>query len=255
MGLQHESKGLKQAVYKEDDGEDETEELKGESARRYRSLAAVVNYMALDRPDLQFAASVLGRSMSRPTLQAEARLKKVARYLLTNPVVEYFYPYGGFSGAMEIVAWSDSDWAGDRVTRKSTTGGLLTIAGGVVKSWSNRQASIALSSGEAEFYAAGKAAVEIIGCQSLLKDLGWCAQLRICLDASAAQAIASRQGLGKMRHLEVRYLWLQELVRNRRLVLQKVLGRANPADVMTKAMVSTDAFALLRQVGVRLGGT
>ncbi len=54
------------------------------AAQRYRSIAAVVTDMSLDRPDLQFAASVLGRSMSRPTVAAEARLKKVARYLVSH---------------------------------------------------------------------------------------------------------------------------------------------------------------------------
>ena len=254
MGLQEESKGLSQAVYKEDDGEDESEELEPWAARRYRSLAAVVNYLSLDRPDLQFAASVLGRSMARPTERAQLRLKKVARYLLAHRVVEHVYSFGTADDARELVAWSDSDWAGDWVHRRSTTGGLLELAGGVVKSWSNRQGSVALSSGEAEFYAAGKAAIEAIGGQSLLKDLGWDVQLRVCLDASAAQSIASRQGLGKMRHVDVRYLWLQEVVRAGRLQLQKVRGAENPADVLTKPLTSTMALDLLRRVGVRLRG-
>ena len=94
MGLLPNSKGVSQAMYKEDDGEDDTDELAVEAARNFRTLAGVVNYMALDRPDLQFAASVLGRYMSRPTLKAQARLKKVARYLLENPTVEYGYTKG-----------------------------------------------------------------------------------------------------------------------------------------------------------------
>ena len=82
MGLQGDSKGLDAATVKEDDGTDETEELTEAGSKRYRSLAAVVNFLSLDRPDLQYAASVLGRSMSRPTVKAEARLKRVARCLL-----------------------------------------------------------------------------------------------------------------------------------------------------------------------------
>ena len=74
MGLLADSKGLDQAVIKEDTGEDESDELGPIPAKRYRSIAAVVNYMSLDRPDLQFAASLLERSMARPTIAAEARL-------------------------------------------------------------------------------------------------------------------------------------------------------------------------------------
>ena len=84
----------------------------------------------------------------------------------------------------------------------------LAIGGGIVKLWSNGQASIALSSGEAEFYAAWKAATEALGAKSLLRDLGWKARLTLNIDAEAARAIASRQGVGKIRHLEVRVLGL-----------------------------------------------
>ena len=197
MGLLPNSKGVSETMYKEDDGEDDTDELAFEAARKFRSLAVVVNYMALDRPDLQFAASVLGRYMSRPTLKAQARLKKVARYLLENPTVEYDYPKGHVSEAAEMVAWSDSDWAGDRVTRRSTTRRMLVLAGGTIKSSSNRQASIARSSGEAEFYAAGKAAVEATGCQSLLADMGWHMQLRECFGRVRSPRYCVIAGIGK----------------------------------------------------------
>jgi hypothetical protein len=245
MGLQADSKGLDQAVVKEDTGEDESDDLEPAGAKRYRSIAAVVNYMSLDRPDLQFAASVLGRSMSRPSVAAEARLKKVARYLVSHPRVTYLYPAGVMEKDLQIIAWSDSDWAGCRVSRRSTSGGVLSVAGGVIKSWSNRQGSVALSSGEAEFYAAGKAAVEVLGARSLFADLGWSAKLQICMDAEAARAIASRQGIGKVRHLEVRYLWLQDQVRRGSIKLVKVWGKENPADVLTKPMSFGDAIRLL----------
>ena len=121
MGLLADSKGLDQAVIKEDTGEDESDELGPVQAKRYRSIAAVVNYMSLDRPDLQFAASLLGRSMARPTVASEARLKKAARYLVSHPRVKYFCPAGQLEKEVEITAWSDSDWAGCRVSRRSTS--------------------------------------------------------------------------------------------------------------------------------------
>ena len=119
------------------------------------------------------------------------------------------------------------------------------MAGGVIKSWSNRQGSVALSSAEAEFYAAGKAAVEALGARSLCADLGWGCTLQIRMDAEAARAIASRQGIGKVRHLEVRYLWLQDKVRRGEIKLVKVWGKENPADVLTEPMSFSDALGLL----------
>ena len=67
-------------------------------------------------------------------------------------------------------AYADSDWAGDKVSRKSTSGGLLMIGGHLIKSWSSTQPVIALSSGEAELYALVKAASQAKGLCSLMAD-------------------------------------------------------------------------------------
>ena len=52
--------------------------------------------------------------------------------------------------------------------------------------------------------------------------------------SSAAKSIASRTGLGKLRHLEIKFLWLQECVRRGKVIVSKVRGEVNPADVLTK---------------------
>ena len=78
-----------------------------------------------------------------------------------------------------------------------------------MKGWSNRQVTVALSSAEAEFYASTKAAVETLGFESLMVDLGWSPSVNeVLTDSNAARAMASRRGLGKTRHIEVRRLWL-----------------------------------------------
>ena len=250
MNLQLDSKGLETPMDKEEDEEGTSEELSARDAKKYRSLAAVVNFMALDRPELQYAASVLGRYMSKPTVLAEMKLKKVARYLVSHPRIVYHFVPGAWNQGEEVVAWSDSDWAGCRVSRRSTSGGLITIHGGVIKSWANRQGSVALSSGEAEFYAAGKAVVEAMGMKTLMLDLDWVARIRVNVDAEAARSIASRQGIGKIRHLEVRYLWLQEWVKKGAVKISKVWGKRNPADVLTKPLSHPEALELLKLVNV-----
>ena len=104
----------------------------------------------------------------------------------------------------------------------------------LLKTWSSTQSSIALSSGEAEFYRTVKAAGYGLAYQSLLADLGVTMPVTCFTDSSAAIGIASRQGLGKLRHLDVHTLWLQQAVRSKRIALRKVLGTENPADIFTK---------------------
>ena len=118
-----------------------------------------------------------------------------------------------------------------------------------VKHWSSTQAIIAFSSGEAEYYGVVKASSTGLGCRALLADLGKKMQLTMHTDAEAAKGIASRMGLGKTRHIQVHYLWVQERVRNGDLELRKVLGTENPADLLTKHLSSPDMLKYLSKFG------
>ena len=82
----------------------------------------------------------------------------------------------------------------------------------IIKTWSNTQTVIALSRGEAELYALSKASAQGFGLQSLLNDLGIELDVRIHTDATTRRAIVTRRGLGKVRHIAVDELWMQEKV-------------------------------------------
>jgi hypothetical protein len=108
------------------------------------------------------------------------------------------------------------------------------LSGSVLKAWSSTQATIATSSGEAELNALVKAAYEGLGLQSIARDVGISVQMHVFVDSSAAQSIASRSGLGRTKHVEVKYLWVQEAVSRCRFAVGRVPGDLNPADVLTK---------------------
>ena len=141
-----------------------------------------------------------------------------------------------------IRAYVDSDWAGCRKTPKSTSGGVLMLGDTAVRGWSTNQAVIALSSGEAEYYAALKGASQALGYQSMLRDIGLETTVTLFSDSSAARGIIHRTGLGKLRHLETGYLWLQAAVAKKRLSVRKVNGAENPADLLTKYLSSMDMW-------------
>ena len=76
--------------------------------------------------------------------------------------------------------------------------------------------------------------------------------LRVWTDSSAAIGICSRQGLGKLRHLETHLLWVQQAVRSKRIDLRKILGEENPADLYTKYLPSRDRIGhLVKLMGCR----
>ena len=107
---------------------------------------------------------------------------------------------------------------------------------------------IALSSGEAEYYAALKGASSSLGFQSMLKDLGMYGSITLFTDSSAARGIIHRAGLGKLRHLETGYEWLQSAVKAKKLQVRKVLGTENPADLLTKHLASADMWKHLEKL-------
>ena len=112
-----------------------------------------------------------------------------------------------------------------------------------VKHWSSTQQSISLSSGEAEFAGVIRGSGQGLGYQALLHDLGVDVPLRVWTDSSAAIGICSRQGLGKLRHLDTHTLWVQQAVRTKMVELRKVDGEVNPADLLTKHSISRQRLA------------
>ena len=103
-----------------------------------------------------------------------------------------------------------------------------------LKSWPSTQTVIALSSGEAEFYSITKGAAQGMGLQSLLQDMGISVEIRLMTDASTGKAIASRRGLGKVRHIATHELWIQDEVLKGRLTIIKLKNILNTSDVLTK---------------------
>jgi hypothetical protein len=202
------------------------------SETMYRALVARCNYLAQDRSDIGFAVKELCRKMSRPDQGSWAGLKRLDRYLLKRPRVTTNYHYQRRRDTVTV--WTDTDFAGCKETRKSTSGGVMKLGSHTVKTWSTTQAVIALSSGEAEYYGLVKGGGVAIGAKNMLRDLGVSVNIELKTDASAAKGIASRRGTGKVRHIEVQQLWLQEKVANGDIVVQNVNGEDNQSDALTK---------------------
>jgi len=233
--------------------EEEDADLPEHLTTAFRGSAARGNYLAADRLDVQFACKEVCRWMAHPTAHAWEALKRVCRYLNKSPRLVYEFRQQSVS---HVDVYTDTDWAGCPKTRKSTSGGCVMLGGHAVKHWSSTQQSISLSSGEAEFAGVIRGAGQGLGYQALLHDLGVDLPLRVWTDSSAAIGICTRQGLGKLRHLDTHTLWIQQAVRTRRVDLRKVDGESNPADLLTKHSISRQRLEdLITLFGCRyLGG-
>jgi hypothetical protein len=176
--------------------------------------------------------------MSAPKVEDWAKLKHLARYLVDKTRYRSVYKY---QGPVEYVTvCTDTDYAGCHRTRKSTSGGVLMHGNHVVKSWSSTQNIVSLSTGEAEYYGLVKGAAQAIGLQSMLRDINVHLKVKVKTDASAAKGIATRRGIGRVRHIEVHQLWVQDKVAAGELEIVKIPTHANPADNLTKYLGRED---------------
>ena len=228
-----------------------TIKLSPQDSTSCRSNVMRLAYLSADRIELQFASKELARSMAEPTTADVEALKRCIRFLLKYPRCIQSFERQEIV-PKQITCYSDSNFAGCLQSRKSTSSCKIFYGKHLLKSTSTTQAVVSLSSAEAEFYAAVKAAAAGIGCVSMMRDLGVMLQqqgvevkakglgdgvdspsLEIKLDATAGRAIAMRRGSGRIRHIATPTLWLQRLVINGNIKMTRVGGSDNCADLGT----------------------
>eukprot|EP00971_Amphidinium_carterae_P045075 886811-Amphidinium_carterae.1 len=173
-------------------------------------------YLGQDRVDISEAVKCLAKAMSSPREGHLMQLKRLARYLKSQPACILRYAPQDATPSLQIFV--DSDWAGDPISRRSTTGMIVMRGAHLIRHSSTIQQVIGLSSAESEYYALTKGACTGLGIQSHLVDWKIPVKLEIFTDSSSAKAIAMRRGVSKStRHIETRLLWLQQRVAEKQL--------------------------------------
>ena len=118
-----------------------------------------------------------------------------------------------------------------------------------IKGWSRTQNHVTTSSAEAELIALVKCTSESLGIKSMALDWGHQLGVTLYADSSAALAIAKRKGAGKLRHINVSALWIQDIQDREGAQYMKILGTDNPADLMTKYLVRDKMDACMQTIG------
>ena len=225
----------------------EDTELPVEEQYAYRSNTMRMGYLSHDRTDLQRTVRELAKGMQAPTLRHLEMLKRAARYLKYAPRAVQLFPWQRL--IKDLDSYCDTDHAGCVRTRKSTSGGVLMLGKCMNKSYCRGQSVIALSSGEAEYYGLVSVISESLGFKSMAADFNVKVSIVVHMDATAGAAIGSRRGLGKVKHVDTAFLWVQEHVQKGTVVIKKVHTSLNLADILTKAIDGQ----LLRRMMLQMG--
>jgi len=210
--------------------------------RLYRVHVGRLLYIAADRFDISYASKTLARSLHSPTLKDFKSMKHVYRYLLGRPSLPIHF--SGTKPPSELNVYCDSDWASCSRTRRSTSGGLITSDLSILHFWSRTQSTVALSSAEAELTSAVTASGEALYLQKVWGCLGVKVRVDLYIDSKACIDHLRKLGLGKLKHIQIRSHYLQQLIRDKFVYIFKIPGEDNVSDLLTKA-VSTKVLKTL----------
>jgi len=228
--------------------------LSASGATRYRSCVMVLNYMGMDRLDVMRDIRELTQHMVNPGLFDERCLKHVTRYLMGSEDYGVWLPWPDpqrySANCVELDTWVDTDWAADKQNRKSLACFEITADGCSLAAAVKQQSFVALSSGEAEFGGVHTGATESLMFKRLFEWLEFNVIWRVKTDSAAARGMCLRQGVGRVRHLDVRLLWTQQAVLHLDLKIIKVVGTTNRADLGTKKHSGPETSRLRRLANI-----
>ena len=150
-----------------------------------------------------------------------------------------------------LKTFTDSDWASNKGTRKSVSACCLMMNNCLLSSGSRNQGLIALSSAEAETYAATSGACDALFLSRCLEYLlEVTIGIKLLIDNSACRYILSRAGCGRVRHLSTRILWMQQRVERKELMVGPVASTENVSDIGTKRLSVSTMKYLMYKLGV-----
>ena len=204
----------------------------------YQRLVGSLLFLQMcTRPDLSFAVLLLSQHCASPLPRHFAAARRVLRYL--KGTKDLRLRYGGSSAHLPLSGLSDADWAGDKISRASTSAFVWSLAGGPVSWSSKKQSCVALSTAEAEYVALTRAVQEGIWIRNslLAMDLPCPSSLSISTDNLAAKSLAENDSShGRAKHIDIRYHFIRSHVESGLFVISHVSGSANSADLLTKAL-------------------
>lgn len=191
----------------------------------------------VSRPDISFAVHVVSQFSTNPNQTHWTAVKRIFRYLkgtLTSKI-EY-----SKSASDHIIGFTDADWASNEEDRHSISGYVFQMSGGPISWKCSKQASVSLSSCEAEYIALSLGSQEAIFWHNFQKEISQEKIVEINCDNQSAMVLAENNGYSpRTKHISIRYHFVREAIKNGYVQVKYVPTNLQTADILTKGLQKT----------------
>ncbi|XP_071718205.1 secreted RxLR effector protein 161-like [Rutidosis leptorrhynchoides] len=189
--------------------------------KTYRRMIGSLLYLTANRPDIMLATCLCARYQADPKDSHYKAIKRIFRYLKGTPNLGLWYPKGS---GFDLIGYIDADYAGCKLDRKSTSGGCQLLGEKLVGWSSKKQNSIATSTAEAEYVAAGGCCAQLLWMQHQLADYDVIlSKTPIMCDNESAIAITENPVFhSRTKHIEIRHHFIRDYVEKEKVVLKFV---------------------------------
>ncbi|KAJ9546459.1 hypothetical protein OSB04_019002 [Centaurea solstitialis] len=213
-----------------------TADVEGEEVdvHHYRSMIGSLMYLTASRPDIMFAVCVCARFQVRPKESHLHAVKRIFKYLKGQPRLGLWYPN---DSSFDLVAYTDSDYGGANLDRKSTSGGCQFLGRRLVSWQCKKQTTVSQSTTEAEYIAASQCCSQVLWIQNQMQDYGLSfLQTPIYIDNNSAISIVNNPVKhSKTKHIEIKYHFIRDCNEKKLIQVLKVHTDDQYADLFTKA--------------------
>jgi hypothetical protein len=230
---------------------DADEEGEHVDPKEYQSMIRSLFYLTATRSDIQFSVCLCARFQASPRTSHRQAVKQIFRYLHHTPD---FGLWHSASSSLALHGFSDENFAGCQLDRKSTSGTCQFLGSSLVSWSSHKHSSVAHSTTEAECVAAASCCSQLLWITYTMSDFGEeYTHVPLQCDSTSAISVAKNPVLhSKTKHIEVRYHFLRDNVEKGKIALIHVHTHEQLADIFTKPLDQATFTRLRGELGVCL---
>ncbi|GMI76671.1 hypothetical protein HRI_001336400 [Hibiscus trionum] len=228
---------------------DKDEEGKCVDSKLYRSMIRSLLYLTASRPDILFSVCLCARFQASPRESHLIAVKRIFRYLRDTPCLGLWYPR---DSTFNLHAYSDADYGGCKIDRKSTSGTCQFLGSMLISWFSKKQNSVALSTTEAEYISLGSCCAQVLWMKQQLLDYG----IKVetiplkCDNTSAICLTKNPIQHSRTKHIEIRHHFIRDHVLKEDVVIEYVDTLNQLADIFTKPLDKERFWSLRRELGL-----